>query len=49
MSIQIQATVRNAQGTGASRRLRNTGKLKSIIKKCFLRYKKKRFLLKYWN
>lgn len=31
MSIQIQATVRNAQGTGASRRLRNTGKVPAIV------------------
>lgn len=31
MSIEIKATIRNAQGTGASRRLRNEGKIPAII------------------
>lgn len=31
MSIQIQATIRNDQGTGASRRLRNEGKVPAVV------------------
>lgn len=31
MSIQIQATVRDAQGTSASRRLRNEGKVPAVV------------------